>query len=423
MKIGLQTYGTRGDILPFITMASGLQEYGHEVTLVITTPYKADFTEYADLYDLNIIHASDDFCYENKPPAHKMTEGEIKEHFSLLDKFAHSEAEKLCKNNQLVIGNIGAHYLHAFAEIHGCKYATVSLEHATTPSKYKPVQVINDDPNIVKANLNNWLKIEQSFNEGYGNLINGFRGKLGLEPVNIYKEVTHSRFLHLIGVSEVFCNQEKDWENHRYVCGFFPPLRNKSENELPNDLLEFVKGDQAPIFFSIGSFSYFHDESKFIEIAISAAKLLKCKIVVQAIGDVNINEQFLSNNQVYFLKSSYDHRLIFPHCSVIVHHGGAGTTHNSVLSACPSVVVEFDGDTGFWAMELMRKGLAPAVIPFNEISVELLADRLKQVLSSKEMKVRAKENSELMKKEKPITKLQNAINEKFSIEVAINYCE
>ena len=36
MKIGLQTWGSEGDVQPFLALASGLVKAGHEVTLVIT---------------------------------------------------------------------------------------------------------------------------------------------------------------------------------------------------------------------------------------------------------------------------------------------------------------------------------------------------------------------------------------------------
>ena len=36
MKIGLQTWGSHGDIRPFVALADGLRAAGHEVTLVIT---------------------------------------------------------------------------------------------------------------------------------------------------------------------------------------------------------------------------------------------------------------------------------------------------------------------------------------------------------------------------------------------------
>jgi len=38
----------------------------------------------------------------------------------------------------------------------------------------------------------------------------------------------------------------------------------------------------------------------------------------------------------------YEH--IFPHCSMVVRHGGAGTTQSSLKAEKPSVVVAHAGD-------------------------------------------------------------------------------
>ena len=36
MKIGIQTWGSEGDVRPFVALAGGLSEAGHEVTLAVT---------------------------------------------------------------------------------------------------------------------------------------------------------------------------------------------------------------------------------------------------------------------------------------------------------------------------------------------------------------------------------------------------
>ena len=37
MKIGIQTWGSNGDIRPMIALADGLQQAGHTVTLAVTS--------------------------------------------------------------------------------------------------------------------------------------------------------------------------------------------------------------------------------------------------------------------------------------------------------------------------------------------------------------------------------------------------
>jgi len=37
MKIGIQTWGSNGDIRPMLALADGLQKAGHQVTLVVSS--------------------------------------------------------------------------------------------------------------------------------------------------------------------------------------------------------------------------------------------------------------------------------------------------------------------------------------------------------------------------------------------------
>ena len=45
MRIGLQTWGSHGDIRPFLALAKGLKSSGHDVSLTITTVDDMDYSE------------------------------------------------------------------------------------------------------------------------------------------------------------------------------------------------------------------------------------------------------------------------------------------------------------------------------------------------------------------------------------------
>ena len=49
MNIGIFTYGTRGDLQPYIALALGLKERGHEVTIAATE----DFKEFVESYGID----------------------------------------------------------------------------------------------------------------------------------------------------------------------------------------------------------------------------------------------------------------------------------------------------------------------------------------------------------------------------------
>jgi sterol 3beta-glucosyltransferase len=51
--------------------------------------------------------------------------------------------------------------------------------------------------------------------------------------------------------------------------------------------------------------------------------------------------------------------------ALVIHHGGAGTTHSATRSGKPSVVVPFAGDQSFWADRLHRLGVAAAAVDGN----------------------------------------------------------
>ena len=50
MRIGLQTWGSEGDIRPFFALAEGLQKAGHNVTLVVTSAEDKDYTSLAEYF-------------------------------------------------------------------------------------------------------------------------------------------------------------------------------------------------------------------------------------------------------------------------------------------------------------------------------------------------------------------------------------
>ena len=58
MKIGLQAWGSEGDIAPFSALAAGLVRSGHEVTLAVTDNVGRDYSGLAKRFGYKIISVS-----------------------------------------------------------------------------------------------------------------------------------------------------------------------------------------------------------------------------------------------------------------------------------------------------------------------------------------------------------------------------
>ena len=54
MRIGLQTWGSRGDIRPLAALAWGLKRAGHEVTLVVTSVDPGDYDALASELSIDL---------------------------------------------------------------------------------------------------------------------------------------------------------------------------------------------------------------------------------------------------------------------------------------------------------------------------------------------------------------------------------
>jgi len=56
MKIGIQTWGTEGDVRPFIALAGGLSAAGHEVTLAVTEIRNKRYIQFGERLGFSIRH-------------------------------------------------------------------------------------------------------------------------------------------------------------------------------------------------------------------------------------------------------------------------------------------------------------------------------------------------------------------------------
>jgi UDP:flavonoid glycosyltransferase YjiC (YdhE family) len=86
-----------------------------------------------------------------------------------------------------------------------------------------------------------------------------------------------------------------------------------------------------------------------------------------------------------------DHRALFPRAAVVVHHGGAGTTHAACAAGVPSVVVPHVGDQRYWAERLHRLSVAPAPQLVKELRADRLADAALAAAADPAMRQRAQE--------------------------------
>jgi len=112
------------------------------------------------------------------------------------------------------------------------------------------------------------------------------------------------------------------------------------------------------------------------------------------------------------------HQAIFPRCRAVVHHGGAGTTQAATLAGKPSVVVANISEQDYWARELRRLGVAGGLARRRSVTAAGLARRIRQVLASPQMTVRAQALADGMRGENGVQEAVAAIMRRFGYKAA-----
>jgi len=93
------------------------------------------------------------------------------------------------------------------------------------------------------------------------------------------------------------------------------------------------------------------------------------------------------------------HDWLFPRTSLVVHHGGSGTTHSAARAGIPSVVVPFAADQFFWADRLRQAGVAANALRWKHLDADQLSSRM-EFARTDGVVVRARALGEKMRAEK-----------------------
>lgn len=422
MKIGLQTWGSDGDIRPFLALAGGLRARGHQVSLVVTSVDNKDYSAYGTAMDFAVSHIGKQSydertlrLFQEKIMGAKVPLKQIEIILDLFFKPVIPEmfeaAEQLCRENDVIVGHTIHYPVQTAAEKAGKPYATVMMNHAGIYSKHLPVFGV---PNIGTWMNPYWWKLFQvTMDRSIGVGVNTLRKKAGLPPVSrIAETVWSSHRLNLVAVTSALSRKQPDWPDFHQVCGVFTVPERAEQWTMPDDLKRFIEAGPAPVFMTLGSmYSLDIAPGVIVKTLVEAALRSDCRAIVQAPWDEL--PEFPDRPEIYKIRKA-PHRNIFPSCSAVVHHGGAGTTHSATLHGCPSIIIEHIADQGFFADELRRLGVAPKVLHRRNVTAGKLAKAIRTVLDDPGMKKRAEGLREIMLKEDGVKKAAELIEKRFS---------
>jgi rhamnosyltransferase subunit B len=170
--------------------------------------------------------------------------------------------------------------------------------------------------------------------------ITTFRDELGIEDYgNPMFEGQHSPTLILALFSRVFAQPQPDWPKQTEVTGFCF-YDGKHDAPISQELSQFLENGPPPIVFTLGSSAVWVARDFFHE-SIEAAKSLGRRAVL-LIGDERNLPHSLPEGMIAVDYAPY--QSLLPKACAVVHHGGVGTTSQGLLAGVPTLIVPFAFD-------------------------------------------------------------------------------
>lgn len=399
MKCALQTWGSTGDIQPFLALAAGLADAGHEVHLGITDVEAHDYQQAAidggfrvTQVATPVIDKLEDFdaigerCLRHRDP---MRQARIifSELFTPALAAMHELSRALATNNDIMLRHHVLHCAQSAAEAAAITDVSVMFAHNMMPSRYIRPAMFPPLGSVAYGLA--WRAARLVINHLLLEELNRTRRSDGLTP---YRDVIGDSWIAqrmtLIAVSPSFLTPPVDWPSNVHLSGFLAGDEAPGDAQLARTLADFLDAGPPPILFNFGSMMArtSDHQATVVEHFLAAAAATGQRAIIQL---PNPAAASLPRHRWVYYAERLNHHVVMPRCALVVHHGGAGTSHAALRAGRPSVVVPHVADQFFWAAELRRLGVATAPLSLRRLTAKGLSKRINSILRSPTMSTQA----------------------------------
>lgn len=393
MKIFINTFGSRGDVQPFIVLGKALKEKGHTVMICTASRFETEVTksglEYG--YITNEVFAlldADNTILEDSLGIIGIAKVSLK-----LIKIAKPINKKMVQNAwdaakdfkpDLVIYHPKALGAVSIAEKFNVPAILISLMPMLAPTAEFPVLGM---PNLRLGGWYNRLtyKLVLMGYNSYIKELNDIRiNEMGLKELPKYTGISAmydgSPVPNIHAISPHVLSRPKDWPSIYTMSGYI--IEEQEEQWAPSAALqEFLAAGEPPVYVGFGSMSGSNPE-RLTNMVIDALTQANVRGILATgwggLEAMDLPEHILKIEEAPFA-------WLFPQMAAVVHHGGAGTTAAGLRAGRPTVICPFFGDQPFWGDQVVRLGVGLKVSSQKRLKAEELADAICKVTTDIEI--------------------------------------
>lgn len=413
MKIGIYTYGTRGDVQPYVALALGLMERGHHVTLAAPSDFKG-FVEGFGVSFFSLYGNAEQIM--NSPEGQRVlhTENSIKlmRHFfrvlnAMREPLRKSYFESISQVDCVIANSATLPIVSAIVEKQRKKMALTYFMPPVVPTKAFPMGDF-DFLNIGWYNRLTYQVAQFFYWQFVKKETNEYRQELGLPPLkeNLLDYLNKQKPLDLYCISPSLIPPPPDWEPHHKITGFLT-VDNQHRaahtfDQTPVALTQWLAQGSKPIYIGFGS-NGIGNKAKFIYLL--TALLQETPERILFCTGWSLFEDLPQHPNLFVVKY-VNHEAILPQCKLGIFHGGAGTLATMLRHQLPVVIVSFYTDQPTWGKIVEREKLG-VHIPVKKLTVDKMKQAIARALSG-EVQENVKKMGERLLQENGV---KNAIDE------------
>jgi len=402
MKIIISTFGSFGDVHPYMSLALELQTRGHEPVLATMEYYRE-----------KILDAGLKFC-----PIRPNLQQPKQQEQELIEKIMDPKKGPKFLTEEVIFPKVRESYADLIEAVKG---ADLLITHPAAPA----------GPLVARKTGMPWISTvlaPLSFYSAYdmpvppfwqwtsklrvlgpkftkffldtmksqykAKAVTSFRDEIGIpDHGNPMFDGQHSPTCVLALFSTVFAQPQPDWPPHTHVTGFCF-YDGRHEQQISRELNDFLDAGDPPIVFTLGSTAVWVAQD-FFQQSIDAAQQLGRRAVL-LIGDERNRLPPLPEN--IFAADYAPYELLLPRAAAVVHHGGVGTTAQGLLAGVPTLIVPFAFDQSDNAEHARRLGTSITLYR-QHYKTPRVARALSRLLAEKRFAEEARNVSDLIKRE------------------------
>ena len=400
-KILLMTYGTRGDVEPFIALAIGLRDQGFAVTIATAERYSDWISE----FDIDVAPLSNGSIDRfNEPDMRKLVERNsnfferraaylrLRKKSKLITAELIADCIRVIKHTapDLIVFHPELRYAPHIAEATGTPIVMAILQPSFVPTREFPPVLL---PRLPIPGWNRlayryldylfWrlLRRINAFRTSQLNLGKVYRGRDVLRPPG----AGPIPMMHAFSAAAI--PRPQDWPDDAHLTGYWQLHDAEAATfEPPKDLEQFLAAGPPPVYVGFGSMKS-NDAAALTDMVTQALRSAGVRGVIAA-GWAGLDQP--ASDDIITIPE-VPHSWLFPKMAAVVHHGGAGTTAHGLYAGVPCVICPFFADQPDWARRSVTLGVGATPVPRRSMTVERLASSIRQAVTDEALARNAKQ--------------------------------